>query len=358
MSDYLIVNRNNTNYQLGTDEMSKLRDTDLLLVNRDGVTYTMPGSELATGDLQLVTISPLTIDPPDVVTATTDLNSIAGGSTINFKWYRYDAYNTNEGRTLVKDFNSNSAISDSYTTTPADQGKFIGCTVTYLDVSVSESARSEVSTSPLPLADMAGLRFDNTRVTGLVGPYAVSSAGSPDTSAWTFSTWAKPSDTDNGFILSLQSIGNEVGFRVYQGSWAWFGPNFSFAFATAQVNEWAHVLIQNKNGLVKFYLNGTQVGGENSIDATVVNGDLKIGYRKDGTGNNNFDGYLSDVYFVDGRALEPTVFGKEFLQGWGPLDNSIVKENIGDGPIEPYASRANTDEVWSSPITDANTNLL
>ena len=56
MSDYLIVNRNNQNYQLGTDEMSKLRDTDLLLVNRDGVTYTMPGSELATGELQLVTL--------------------------------------------------------------------------------------------------------------------------------------------------------------------------------------------------------------------------------------------------------------------------------------------------------------
>ena len=183
MSDYLIVNRNNQNYQIGTDEMSKLRDTDLLLVNRDGVTYTMPGSNLATGDLQLLTLAPLAIDPPNTVTATTDLNAIAGGSTINFKWYRYDTYNQNEGRTLIKELNSNSAISDSYTTTPADQGKFIGCTVTYLDVSVSESARSEVSTSPLPLATMKGLRFDFERST------IMNRAGEVNAGDFTFSTW-------------------------------------------------------------------------------------------------------------------------------------------------------------------------
>ena len=42
----------------------------------------------------------------------------------------------------------------------------------------------------------------------------------------------------------------------------------------------------------------------------------KIGYRKDGTGANNRDGYLSDAYFVE-DVLPVTIFGEQFAQGWG-----------------------------------------
>ena len=41
------------------------------------------------------------------------------------------------------------------------------------------------------------------------------------------------------------------------------------------------------------------------------------------------DGYLSDLYVVDGQALEPTAFGKFFDGKWGPLDSSDVLVNIG-----------------------------
>ena len=40
--------------------------------------------------------------------------------------------------------------------------------------------------------------------------------------------------------------------------------------------------------------------------------------------------YLSDVYFVDGQALEPSDFGDDYDGLWGPLDSSVVTANIGD----------------------------
>ena len=70
-----------------------------------------------------------------------------------------------------------------------------------------------------------------------------------------------------------------------------------------------------------------------------------------------FDGYLSDFYFVEGKTLEPTAFGQFFEGKWGPLDESKVKENIDAAQRkQPYDSRANTDQVWSSQVTPANAN--
>ena len=64
---------------------------------------------------------------------------------------------------------------------------------------------------------------------------------------------------------------------------------------------------------------------------------------------------MSDVYFVDGHALEPTEFGALFPQDpsepnrrWGPLDSAVVKDNI--NTFEPealYDSRPNYDQKWS-----------
>jgi len=49
MSDNLYVNRNNTTYQVDMENLRSVEDTDLLLVNRDGVTYTVTGDKIGTG---------------------------------------------------------------------------------------------------------------------------------------------------------------------------------------------------------------------------------------------------------------------------------------------------------------------
>ena len=53
----------------------------------------------------------------------------------------------------------------------------------------------------------------------------------------------------------------------------------------------------------------------------------------------------SDVYFVE-NALENEVFGKDFDAGWGPLDSSVVKENL-KVKTSPYDTRPNYGEKWS-----------
>ena len=56
--------------------------------------------------------------------------------------------------------------------------------------------------------------------------------------------------------------------------------------------------------------------------------------------------YLADYYLIDGQALPPETFGKDFDGKWGPLDSSKVIENIGITPA------VETDE-----ITDVSTVL-
>ena len=66
-----------------------------------------------------------------------------------------------------------------------------------------------------------------------------------------------------------------------------------------------------------------------------------------------FNGYLSDVYFVDGQALEPEVFGKYFGDPgkWGPLDSSDVYANIKQ--VEsPSDSCPNYDQKWSDGVVN------
>ena len=59
---------------------------------------------------------------------------------------------------------------------------------------------------------------------------------------------------------------------------------------------------------------------------------------------------MSDVYFVDGQALEPEVFGKSFEGKWGPLDSSDVKANIKRVNPPPTAC-PNYDQKWSDLLS-------
>ena len=168
-----------------------------------------------------------------------------------------------DGRTLIKDFNSNSAISDSYTTTPADQGKFIGCTVTYLDVTVSESARSEVSTSPLPLATM--------KVCGLISRKEYdygNRAGEVNAGDFTFSTWVKPTDYNpaqgSGYIATFSTsltdsdkVGvkwNGDGFHIYAN-----GDSQKLA---ATVNKWYHLHLTYDGTTLTLTMDGSNTVSE------------------------------------------------------------------------------------------------
>ena len=54
-------------------------------------------------------------------------------------------------------------------------------------------------------------------------------------------------------------------------------------------------------------------------------------------------------YFVE-NALEAEVFGKDFDAGWGPLDSSVVKDNL-KIKTSPYDTRPNMVKKWSDDAT-------
>ena len=123
---------------------------------------------------------------------------------------------------------------------------------------------------------------------------------------------------------------------------------------TLTENAWNHVVISKADQDITFYLNGENKGtaqatsagltyfdGVNPVNLTGINASPKY---------NILDGYLSDAYFVDGQALDCKVFGKEFVAGWGPLDSSVVDENI-KAKSSPYDTRPNMEQDWTSYLT-------
>ena len=344
-TDQFLVQRNSSSFQTNaSDLMSTIQDTDLMLIQRGAGSYKVTCEDVKDqlgggggGDLSLVTLAPLSGTPDFEVTAVTDLSEILPGSTINYQWYRYTGSTGGTGA-LLQELTSDSAILDTYTTTAADQGGYIGCTVTYLGITVTETARTQCLVAPGPVANMYGLRFDALRLTALT-------RSMPVPSKWTFSAWAKITSAAD-FDLFTQGSGARFMARG-DGTYSYNGYNTPQCYS---LNEWHQVVLSVDGSNLTIAVNGVVISAatasSNYTDA--------LTYIGSGPGATPFDrgGYLSEVYFAE-EVLPPTAFGKNFEPyGWGPLDSSQIIENINNAPqISPYDTRANTDEVWSDGAT-------
>ena len=103
------------------------------------------------------------------------------------------------------------------------------------------------------------------------------------------------------------------------------------------------------------YVNGAQTN--TSAYPLAVGQNVAVGANPALSYGEKFNGYLSEVYFVDGYVKPPETFGKYFPNDtdpdkrWGPLDSTVVEAAINTGPIQPYDTRANTSQVWSNQVT-------
>jgi hypothetical protein len=157
------------------------------------------------------------------------------------------------------------------------------------------------------------------------------------TTKYTFSTWLKisklssrgqffrvinPSSTATYTYLETDGS-NFFGFTDYNGT-------SSLAFSTTavfrDVSAWYHLVLAvdttqaTSTNRWKFYVNGVEVtsfastsyGTQNqTIMATSSGKDANIGGDPVGAGaTRKFDGYMSDVFFIDGQALTPSSFGQ------------------------------------------------
>ena len=198
--------------------------------------------------------------------------------------------------------------------------------------------------------DMSGLRFDSTRKTYL--------QGSKGSNTFTFSCWIKATGSRQR-ILDCQKSGGTTFISTDTSGKLFFGNNGTNVLSgpTLMKNQWVHIVVNNNpTGKCSLFVNGESVDSKTGESSLVWNDNLLIiGGNGDSPPNGFGDQYLSDVYFVDGKAVSASAFGYTSESGrWTPLDSEDVRVNIDKAhpadPVQPYDSRANTDQVWSGAV--------
>ena len=150
---------------------------------------------------------------------------------------------------------------------------------------------------------------------------------------WTFSCWVKkaiqPGNTDV-MLLNAGTSGNQSSrFRAY-----WYGDNLRSSSADANYNvssgvyrdpsAWMHIVWKLTGGTSYQYVNGVEVSTSSVSGDVAINNNVEhtLGIAGDyGTGGR-FKGYIAEVVFIDGTALDPTSFASEKNGVWIPDDVS------------------------------------
>ena len=162
------------------------------------------------------------------------------------------------------------------------------------------------------------------------------SAGNRKT--WTFSCWIKRSGSGSRMdVLStnIATSGNYLSFQFSSSNAISLGYFNGEIFTTSAVyrdfSAWMHVVLALDTTLataadrVKLYVNGSRVttfSTDNISSVLTQNSDQGINAvqphsigRNDNGANVYFDGYLADVYLIDGQQLDPSSFTTSDLNG-------------------------------------------
>jgi len=133
---------------------------------------------------------------------------------------------------------------------------------------------------------------------------------------FTLECWAYPLSTPNGGALISAFYPTNVGialgfgsggngstlfFGYYNGSWNIVNCSSP---ATLTLNVWSHIAAVRVGSTVTIYINGTSAGSGSLGGAYPANNGLVVGRRWDTAGTvSYFDGYMSNVRFVNGTAV-------------------------------------------------------
>jgi hypothetical protein len=216
--------------------------------------------------------------------------------------------------------------------------------------------------------------------------------GTPtDQNKFTYSFWVKPSKEANGYALETNvTSGTTFSGMVMDGGSMQF---FDYTSGSAQVDirtafingvkfrdysAWYHALFvydsdqgTNSNRL-KFYINGVQfpvadivgpLGGSPVWPSSGYNSKFNsnVVHRISSSANGLVDGYMADIYFIDGQALDPTSFGETNDNGvWIPIEYTGSYGNNGFYITGETASdlgedfSGNNNDFTSSGLTTAD----
>lgn len=196
-----------------------------------------------------------------------------------------------------------------------------------------------------PLPD--SLRFTDESNTSLTRVFATDG----NRKTWTWSAWIKRGniDTQQRFWATTNGTSQEENIRFEANNTIrWYCHNaggsaadndLSTVAVFRDVTSWYHIQIvkdttestdSNRN---KLYVNGVlqswagtnyaSLNYDGWINASGSDNNHRIGGHALGAGTSNmFDGYMSDVHFIDGQALAPTSFGETKDGIWIPKEYS------------------------------------
>jgi hypothetical protein len=165
-----------------------------------------------------------------------------------------------------------------------------------------------------------------------------------DSAVWTYSCWVKRSGP---YFPLFHSIGS--GYYEYIGfsgdNLLWVirnsvGTVYRQFVANGVFRDYSahyHIVFRKTSSLVvEIFVNGapctltTQSAGSPVASLNTTATVIKIGYMFDGVSTTYAEGYLSDVNFIDGQALDPSYFGEVNANGvWVPKAYSSLYGNNG-----------------------------
>jgi hypothetical protein len=159
--------------------------------------------------------------------------------------------------------------------------------------------------------------------------YLSATAGSADTT-FTVSMWFKRSDipTQYMYLFSSANAGialNNTTNRLY----VYNGSGTGTHGRQINDNDWHHVVYSQSSGSYTLYLDGIQIGTGTGFTITTTANHINIG-RYENSSTYYFDGYIADVNFVSGTALNATSFGAFDANGvWSPVEPSVTYGSSG-----------------------------
>lgn len=177
-----------------------------------------------------------------------------------------------------------------------------------------------MSVLPVGFGSSGGLSITNSvRLRAAASAYFSRTFGTPTTqNTFMFSCWIKRGGLGVGRSVFSTSTGtDDFYFNSSDQLVIWRGSTVATSTAVSRdPTAHLHFVIKADGSTVKCYINNAEVcsytGTMTAINTATAH---HIGY--DGT--YYFDGYLSDVYFVDGQALTPSSFGETNSDGvWVP----------------------------------------
>jgi hypothetical protein len=197
-------------------------------------------------------------------------------------------------------------------------------------------------TSPFALGSTGGYEIDQSlRFNSADSAYLNRTAGTPtDNKKWTWSAWAKISGASQALNFASSASGTSMYFGIETGQ----GNNFIMQIAGTRVykstaifrdpSSWYHfVFVFDSANATQadrsiLYVNGVrQAATTASVTLNQTTGfnaastGMNLGYSNawSATSADYFSGYLTEINFIDGSALDPTDFGEYDNNGvWIP----------------------------------------